>query len=150
MRTEEATMPRATTKAELIRMADEQFDKMWKIIDSMDDIEQNNDFCFDADSMDDAAHWKRDKNLRDVLIHLFEWHQLLLEWEGSNANGVAKTFLPSPYTWKTYGEMNIGFWEKHQKMDTSLSMSKEMLRNSHKNVLVVIERYSDKELFTIT
>jgi hypothetical protein len=43
------------------------------------------------------AHWKRDKNLRDVLVHLYEWHQLLLNWFNSNQNGDTKTFLPEPY-----------------------------------------------------
>ncbi|MFD1898932.1 ClbS/DfsB family four-helix bundle protein [Enterococcus termitis] len=33
------------------------------------------------------AHWLRDQNLRDVLIHLYEWHQLLLSWVISNQNG---------------------------------------------------------------
>ena len=26
------------------------------------------------------AHWSRDKNVRDVLIHLYEWHQLMLKF----------------------------------------------------------------------
>jgi hypothetical protein len=25
-----------------------------------------------------------------------------------------KPFLPEPYDWKTYGDMNVKFWEKHQ------------------------------------
>ena len=57
----------------------------------------------------------RDKNLRDVLIHLFEWHQLLLLWIESNLNNDQKPFLPLPYNWKTYGELNIEFWKKTPK-----------------------------------
>ena len=141
-------MPRANTKADLIKAADEQFNKLWTIIDSMSEAEQNANFCFDADAMDDAAHWKRDKNLRDVLVHLYEWHQLLIDWEKSNTSGIAKPFLPPPYTWKTYGEMNVGFWQKHQGLNTSLASSKEMLRNSHKEIIAVIGKYTDEQLFT--
>ncbi len=144
-------MPRATTKAGLIKTAGENFDKLWKIVDGMSGAQQAADFAFDAEALtakDGAAHWKRDKNLRDVLVHLYEWHQLLLNWEKANADGTLTPFLPPPYTWKTYGEMNIGFWEKHQKLNTTLDNAKAMLQDSHKRVLAVIEKYSDAELFT--
>ena len=141
-------MPRATTKVDLIKTSDEQFDKLWATIDSMNEDEQNAAFCFNTERTDGAAHWKRDKNLRDVLVHLYEWHQLFIEWEKSNAGGVNQPFLPEPYTWKTYGDMNVGFWEKHQKLDTSLQKSKEMLKESHKKVLAIIEKYTDGQLFT--
>ena len=43
------------------------------------------------------AHLKRDKNIRDVLIHLYEWHQLLLHCVESNMKGKEKCFLPNQY-----------------------------------------------------
>lgn len=61
------------------------------------------------------THWSRDKNLRDVLVHLYEWHQLLLDWVQANLDGENRTFLPEPYNWKTYPAMNVEFWKKHQK-----------------------------------
>lgn len=139
-------MPRAATKVDLIKMANEQFGKLWKLIDAMTQEEQNAVFCFDAQTLGDEAHWKRDKNLRDVLVHLYEWHQLLIEWEKSNANGIPKPFLPEPYNWKTYGDMNVCFWKKHQ--NTPLTKSKEMLCGSHKKVMAVIDKYTDEQLFT--
>ena len=83
--------------------------------------------------------------MRDVLVHLYEWHQLLLNWVNSNQNGVSMPFLPAPYNWKTYGEMNVGFWEKHQA--TPYAEAEEMLLGSHKEVLLLIERFSNEELF---
>ena len=62
------------------------------------------------------VYWIRDKNLRDVLIHLYEWHQLLLNWVCSNLKRVQKLFILKSYTWKTYGDMNVYFWKKHEKM----------------------------------
>ncbi len=52
------------------------------------------------------AHWQRDRNIRDILVHLYEWHQLLLNWEENNKKGLAMPFIPAPYNWKTYGQMN--------------------------------------------
>jgi hypothetical protein len=138
-------MPRATTKPELLKAANEQFDKMWQLIDAMPDDERSAIFNFDADIKQKEAHWKRDKNLRDVLVHLYEWHQLLLNWIKANQNGEQKPFLPAPYNWKTYGDMNVGFWEKHQT--TSYADAKAMLLGSHQTVLTLIGSFSNDELF---
>ena len=138
-------MSRPTTKPDLIKAANEQFEKMWKLIASMTDDEQNATFSFGDISSKREAHWERDKSLRDVLVHLYEWHQLLLNWIQANQNGEAKPFLPEPYNWKTYSQMNVEFWEKHQS--TSYEDSERMLRDSHKKVMNLIERFSNEELF---
>jgi hypothetical protein len=129
-------MARATTKQELIIAGNEQFRKLWELINSMSDEEQNAVFMFDD----------RDKNLRDVLVHLYEWHQLLLNWATANRNGETKPFLPTPYNWRTYPEMNVEFWKKHQ--NTPYEVSKTMLTESHAKVMALIKTFSDEELFT--
>ena len=138
-------MARATTKTDLVIAANEQFDKLWKLIDSMSDEQQTAIFSDEMAKAGKEAHWSRDKNLRDVLVHLYEWHQLLSNWIKSNCKGEAKPFLPEPYNWKTYPAMNVEFWKKHQ--NTSLINAKKMLRESHKEVLALIETFSNDELF---
>ncbi|MDR1001047.1 MAG: ClbS/DfsB family four-helix bundle protein [Clostridiales bacterium] len=137
-------MPRPTTKQDLIRTANDQFEKMWNLIDSMPDDERNATFNFGAD-YGKEAHWGRDENLRDVLVHLYEWHQLLLDWVDANQSGEAKPFLPAPYNWRTYGDMNVEFWKKHQS--TTYEASKEMLCNSYAEVMALIDSFSGEELF---
>ena len=80
-----------------------------------------------------------------MLVHLYEWHQLLLNWVEANQNCEEKPFLPEPYNWKTYPQMNVKFWEKHQS--TSYENAKEMLFDSHKKVLNLIEQFPNEELF---
>ena len=138
-------MARPQTKEELLKAADEQFDKLWKLLDAMSAEEQNVNFDFGDVSGEKEAHWKRDRNVRDVLVHLYEWHQLLLAWIKANQKGENKAFLPEPYTWKTYGDMNIGFWEKHQ--NTSLDDAKKMLTKSYAEVLKLVGTFSNEELF---
>ena len=137
-------MGRATTKPELLEAANLQFNKLWEQIDSMTDDERCAVFNF-PEAPGKEAHWERDKNLRDVLVHLYEWHQLLLNWVESNINGIAKPFLPEPYNWKTYGQMNVEFWEKHQV--TPYDEAKKLLLDSHEKVMVMIEAFSNDELF---
>lgn len=140
-------MPRAATKPELIASAEDQWNKMWALIDSMGPDTQAAPFEFGSSFLQKQkeAHWQRDKNLRDVLIHLYEWHQLLLNWVAANRGGTEMPFLPEPYNWKTYGQMNVGFWEKHQ--NTPYEESKTMLRESHARVMALIAALSDEELF---
>ena len=138
-------MPRASTKAELIASANEQWDKLWELISSMPDETRSATFNFGNDPKLKEAHWQRDKNLRDVLIHLHEWHQLLLKWTAANLSGETKPFLPEPYNWKTYGDMNVAFWEKHQS--TLYEDAVTMLRDSHAKVMASLETFSDEELF---
>ncbi len=138
-------MARATTKADLITSADRQFDKMWKLIDSMSEEEQATPFSERMAVSGKETHWKRDKNLRDVLVHLYEWHRLLLDWVRANSNGESRPFLPAPYNWRTYPAMNVAFWEKHQGI--SLEEAKEKLKGSHSAVMAMIESYADDELF---
>ena len=96
-------MARATTKADLTASANGQFDKMWKLIDSMSEEQQKAAF---AEEMATAG---------------------------------------KPYNWKTYPAMNVGFWKKHQ--NTPLEEAKAKLRESHKDVMALIEQFSNDELF---
>lgn len=129
-------MPRPTTKEQLLSLGASNFDKLFALINSMNDEEQRAAFSFDD----------RDKNVRDVLVHLYEWHMLLIRWIGANLDGVKASFLPDPYTWKTYPAMNVEFWEKHQ--DTSLEQAVELIKSSHSWVEALIESFTDEALFT--
>lgn len=129
-----------------MRAAQDNVEKLSSLIESMTEIELNTLFDFSSDVKKKEAHWKRDKNLRDILIHLYEWHQLLLNWVSSNMNGDERLFLIPPYNWKTYGDMNVEFWKKHQ--DTTLEDAEKMYIKSHNDVMKLAETFSDKELFT--
>ena len=139
-------MSRPRTKKDLLTDAKENYEKFNLLISSMTEDELNTPFDFSKDEKKKEAHWKRDKNLRDILIHLYEWHMLILNWVNSNQNGEEKPFIPKPYNWKTYGDMNVEFWKKHQ--NTPLEEAKKMINKSHKDVLVLAEKFSNDELFS--
>ena len=139
-------VPRPKTKEELVLASKENYENLKLFISKLSEEELQTPFDFLRDQKKKEAHWKRDKNLRDVLIHLYEWHQLLLTWVHSNQKGNEIPFLPEPYNWKTYGEMNVAFWKRHQK--TSLEEATRLLEQSHKEVLELMEVFSNDELFT--
>lgn len=129
-------MARPTTKNELKQAGEENFSKLFALIGSMTKEEQEGAFSFED----------RDKNVRDVLVHLYEWHQLLLNFVKASQLGKKVNFLPEPYTWKTTAEMNVGFWKKHQK--TSLEEAVSTLKKSHSDMMKLIDSFSNEELFT--
>ncbi|MBD5457970.1 MAG: ClbS/DfsB family four-helix bundle protein [Lachnospiraceae bacterium] len=138
-------MARPTTKTDLLAAAAKNYEEMNAFIASMTEKELSTPFDFTKMKAKSEAHWGRDKNLRDVLIHLYEWHRLLLDWIHSNQNGENKPFLPEPYNWRTYGAMNVEFWKKHQ--NTSLEDAKKMLEDSHREVMALAETFTNEELF---
>lgn len=138
-------MGRPTSKTDLLTAATVNYEKLNSLIDGLTDRELNTPFDFSDDVKKKEAHWKRDANLRDILIHLYEWHRLLLNWVQSNQNGNRKPFIPAPYNWKTYGDMNVGLWKKHQ--NTSLDDAKDMLEKSHAEIMKLAESFSNEELF---
>lgn len=129
-------MARPTNKQDLLIAANGQFDKLWKLIDDMPGEKLRGTFSFDD----------RDKNVRDVLVHLYEWHRLFLKWIHSNRMETLVRFLPEPYNWKTYPRMNLEFWKHHQT--TLLEKAVAQLKESHAEVLEAIELFTDEELFT--
>lgn len=128
-------MSRPTTKEDLIIAANEGYEKLWKLIDSMPEEIQQATFTFED----------RDKNIKDVLVHLYEWQQLLLRWITNNLNKETTPFLQEPYNWRTYPQMNIGFWEKHQS--TTYEDAKKMLEKSHKDVVALFKTFTNEQLF---
>ena len=128
-------MARPTTKETLAIIAQEKFDKMWSIIDKMSRTQQEAPFSPEMASAGKETHWARDKNLRDVLVHLYEWHQLLLAWVKANINGEKRDFLPQPYNWRNYPDM-------------TLSDSKSLLKGTHAEVMKWLGGFSQEELFS--
>lgn len=130
-------MARPTDKESLLVVAQSNYQKLIALIDSISTDKQRASFPFED----------RDKNIRDVLVHLYEWHELYLNWVQRNTQDEEFTpFLPEPYSWKTYPLMNIEFWKKHQKTD--LDDAKGMLGQSHQHVMKWIGQFSEEELFT--
>lgn len=139
-------MGRPTTKSDLISAAEEKYEKLKALMDSLTEEELSIPFDFSKDEKKKEAHWERDKNLRDVLIHLYEWHRLVLNWVHCNKKGDNQPFIPRPYNWKTYGKLNMEFFKKHQ--DTSLEEAKELFQTSHKEVMDLAQDFSNEELFS--
>lgn len=63
-------MARPTNKTELLALSNHLFDQLISIIESLDNKRLNDNF---------TSH-SLNKNVRDVLTHLYEWHIMFLSW----------------------------------------------------------------------
>jgi len=139
-------MPRPKNKAELTEAATANYEKLMEMIENRTDAERQTDYDFSADEKKKEAHWRREKNLRDVLMHLNEWHELLLKWIKNYEDGGNRPFLMEGYTWKTYGDMNMVFFGRCQKISEEEAL--ERFKDSHSRIMIAIDALSDEVLFT--
>lgn len=139
-------MPRPVNKAELIEAASTNYEKLLSLVNQRTDVEKETPYDFSDEANKKEAHWKRDKNLRDVIMHLVEWHNLMLEWVKNRENGSNKPFLLEGYNWKTYGDMNLFFYDRFQKISEEEAL--ERFAESHQKVMDAIESFSNDELFS--
>lgn len=138
-------MGRPKSKVELIDAANQSYEKLTEAISSMTEQELAEPFDFSMDSKKKEAHWKRDKNVRDILIHLHEWHNLMLNWLENKTNETKRPFLLDGYNWRTYGDMNILFWRRGQDVPYEVALAN--FKKSHQEIMKAINTMPDEELF---
>lgn len=141
-------MPRPRNKEDLKIAARKNYEMLLTLIENRTENEKNSNYAFSSDEKKEEAHWKRDNNLRDVLMHLHEWHLLLLEWIKNRENGCSKQFLMEGYNWKTYGDMNNVFFNRCQNISEEEALLR--FKDSHEKVMEALETFSMEELFTNT
>lgn len=89
---------------------------------------------------------ERDKNFRDVIMHLYEWHAMLERWYREGMDGDLP-FMPAPgYKWSTLKKLNMEIWENYQ--DTTLNQALKKLKLSHERVMELIKNHTNEEIMT--
>ena len=128
-------MPRPKNKKELLDLSKSNFTKLMKLVESYSESEQHEEF----------KPGTMNRNIRDVLAHLHEWHLMMKDWHEIGEKGEKPDIPAKGYTWKTVPQLNREIWKKHSA--TSLSDTKAMLKDSYDQIINIIERHSDEELF---
>lgn len=138
-------MASPTTKQELLSVMSESFEKLNLQIEKMDIEVQLSEFEMAGDSKGCGVRWKHDRCLRDMIIHLYEWQVLMRVFVQNIREGHPRDYLPDEYR-KNYHEMDKMLVEKHQQ--TSLEEAKALLNRTHAEMMGLVERFTEEELFT--
>ena len=89
---------------------------------------------------------ERDKNFRDVLMHLYEWHAMLERWYREGMDGDIP-FMPAPgFKWSGIKLLNKQIWENYQ--DVTLNQAIKKLKLSHNRVMNLIKLHTNEEIVT--
>lgn len=127
-------MARPTDKESLLLQSASNFERLQTVVDAMADPA----VLFPAGTMN--------RNVRDVLMHLHDWHQLFLNWYTVGMQGGNPVMPAEGYGWKDTPALNRALWEAAQS--TSLPEAQELLRSSHAAIQALIEQHSEVALFT--
>lgn len=129
-------MPRPTTKKDLRAQSHSKFEALKTLIDDLSPVDRERDF----------RPGSMNRNIRDVLGHLHHWHMLMLGWYAVGMKGSKPDMPAKGYTWATTPELNRLIHARYSAV--RLKKVQVLFERSHTDVMALIERHSDVELFT--
>lgn len=128
-------MPRPVNKKDLLSLSQKSYKDLNAFVDSFSEIDKNKEF----------PPGTMNRNFRDVLAHLHEWHSMMLDWYTTGMKGEKPEMPAKGYTWKTTPDLNRKIWESYKTTD--LKTVRELLDKSFNNIQRIIEKHSNDELF---
>ena len=128
-------MPRPKTKQELLDLSKKNYQKLIDFIEAIPVAERETEF----------PEGTMNRNIRDVLAHLYHWHLMMQEWYRVGMSGEKPEMPAKGYTWKDTPALNRWIFEKYQPMGTP--DVRRLLEDSHQKIQKLIEQHTDEELF---
>ena len=89
-------MPRPKTKTDLLQLSQLNYNKLISLISDLSVEKQERDF----------PEGTLNRNIRDVLMHLHHWHEMMLDWYSVGMAGSKPDMPAKGYTWKTTPALN--------------------------------------------
>ena len=128
-------MARPKNKSELLEQSQANFDQLMSYVGGLSLVERKRIF----------PKGYLNRNIRDVLAHLYHWHLLFEKWYDIGMTGI-KPEMPAPgFTWKMTPELNRIIQKEYGSME--LGDAIKQLRLSHRRIHQIINNHSDTELF---
>lgn len=128
-------MPRPKNKEELLSQSQQGYEKLLKLIDGLSEEEQLGDF----------QEGTLNRNIRDVLCHLYAWHKMVMGWYNEGLAGRKPEIPAKGYTWRTTPALNLKIRDEYA--DTTLEKARALFEGSHKDHQALISSKSEEELF---
>ncbi|MEB3005090.1 ClbS/DfsB family four-helix bundle protein [Capnocytophaga sp. G2] len=129
-------MARPTSKGSLVTLAKENYQRLISLIEALP--ERQREKAFPEGTMN--------RNIRDVIGHLYYWHLLFLNWYEEGMKGGKPKIPKEGYTMKDTPKLNQEIWEQCQEV--SLTEMLSLFEATHNKVFQFILKHTDEELFT--
>ena len=128
-------MPRPKSKEELVELSRSNYKKLMELVDSYSPEQIEKEF----------PEGTLNRNIKDVLIHLHEWHLMMLGWYEVGMKNKKPDMPAKGYTWKTMPELNLKIWKTHK--DIEFKVAKELLDKSYLQLQELTLKHNYEELF---
>lgn len=128
-------MPRPKTKSELETVSSKNFEKLENLLKSYPKAQLREEF----------PEQYMNRNVRDVLGHLYHWHLMFLDWYSVGMAGNKPEMPAKGYTWKTTPELNKAIQKQYTQTD--LDDLQERLHETHQKIQHIISLHTNEELF---
>lgn len=128
-------MPKPTNKAELLQESQKSFDKLLGFIEELPEEEQVKEFVGNS----------LNRNIRDVLGHLYHWHMLMATWYKEGMAGNKPAMPAEGYSWKTVPELNRKIREMY--VGESMEEMSIRLKKTHQKMTRLIQEQDAEALF---
>lgn len=136
-------MAQPQDKNGLIEAAQEQYQALIQIIEETGTELLKTPFEVE-DKPSKCATFQQGENVKDLLVHIYEWQRLQSAFVDNIRKGTPKDFIPEPYR-KNYKEMDAANWEKHR--NTPLETMISLLKDSHQEMIQLMESFTEEQLF---
>ena len=136
-------MPQPQDKQSLIASAQSDYEALIGAIETADAEALSTPFL-PSDKPAKCTTFQQGNDVKDLLVHALEWQRLQSAFVANIRKGEPRDFIPEPYR-KNYKEMDQVNFEKHRS--TSLESAIAMLKESHVEMMRLIESFSEEELF---
>jgi len=123
------------TKSELFQQSHENYHKLIVLIDSFTEEQKLAEF----------PPGTMNRNIRDVLAHLYHWHTLFLDWYAVGMKGEKPEMPTKGYSWRDTKKLNKDIWKKYG--DYQIIEIQRSLNKTHSKLQAIIENHSEQELF---
>ena len=128
-------MPRPQTKKDLQELSGKNYAKLMDYINGLPDEEQQREF----------PQGTLNRNIRDVICHLYHWHLMVLEWYEVGMRGEQPDIPSKEYNWRQIPQLNRDIREKYNA--TPLEEAKALLEKSHLDIMSLVDKHDNDALF---
>jgi hypothetical protein len=137
-------------KKELLELSEFYFNNLLKFIESLPDEAKNR--IYSNGELDGAEqyHWGKDepdKRIADVICHLHEWNVMMKNWYRIGMSGKIPAMPAEDVTWQNLPVLNHRIYLKYK--ETNLKDAIELFKKSYKDLVDLVEKHSDEELFSL-
>jgi len=127
-------MPRVFSKTQILEQSKKEHERLEQLLATLTPEQM------------EAAGVEWTWSVKDVLMHLYEWEQMVMRWLSASQRGETPCVPAEGYKWNQLPALNQHIYEKYH--DLPLPEALEKFQASYRQVTAVIEGLSEEELFT--